>query len=242
MVPGAGEGAGVSERPATPYRGAGGTAAARAPIARAPLRSEVRRLLLERLLRGEPAPGAGIHEADLAAELGVSRTPLREALLALEWEGFLRTDPGRGFFVQPLTAREAEEIYPILWTLEGLALRDEGAKARLPELERLNTRLAAGKGDPDAALRLDGHWHHVLLEACANRSLLETIAALKNRAYRYEYLYMRDSGRVITSVTQHSAIVTALEQGDRDEAVRRLEANWRVSLEFLRPWLRTEGS
>ena len=219
-----------------------GRPGAHAPIARVPLRNEVRRLLLERLLQGEPAPGAGIHEAELAAELGVSRTPLREALLALEWEGFVRTEPGRGFSVQPLTAREADEIYPMLWTLEGLALRSQTeVEPWLAELDRLNARLEAGKDDPAAALKLDGRWHDVLLAACSNRSLLDAIAALKNRTYRYEYLYMRDSGRVITSVIQHAAIVDALREGDRDEAARRLEANWRVSLEFLMPWLTTEG-
>jgi len=240
----------MSERPDRPY-GVGRARVprprtprgARVPIARAPLRSEVRRLLLERLLKGEPAPGTGLNEADLAAELGVSRTPLREALLALEYEGFVRTDPGRGFSVQPLTAREADEIYPILWTLEGLALREVNvAKVRRGELERLNARLAEGKGDPYAALRLDRQWHDVLLEASPNRSLRETIAALKNRAFRYEYAYMCDSGRVITSVAQHAAIVTALDHGQADEAVRWLEANWRVSLQFLLPWLRTENA
>ncbi|HYM82191.1 MAG TPA: GntR family transcriptional regulator [Candidatus Limnocylindria bacterium] len=207
---------------------------------RTPLRSEVRRRLMDRMLRGDPAPGAGINEGRLAAELGVSRTPLREALLGLEWEGFVRTEPGRGFSVQPLTSREAEEIYPMLWTLEGLALRAGGwPRGQLAELERINARLGLAGGDAGAALECDVRWHRALLERCRNRSLLEAIAALKNRAYRYETHYMRDSGRVITSFTQHQAIASAIRSGDEPEALRLLEANWRVSLEFLEPWLRS---
>ena len=49
------------------------------PIVRVPIRSEVRRMLLEGMLRGDPAPGSSINESELSALLGVSRTPLREA-------------------------------------------------------------------------------------------------------------------------------------------------------------------
>jgi DNA-binding GntR family transcriptional regulator len=61
---------------------------------------------------------------------------------------------------------------------------------------------------------------------------------LKGRADRYELAYMRDSGRVITSANQHHAILGALKTGVTEKAVRLLEDNWRVSLDFLLPWLR----
>jgi hypothetical protein len=48
---------------------------------------------------------------------------------------------------------------------------------------------------------------------------------------------MRDSGRVITSTRQHEKIIESLGAGDLDQAVRDLEENWRVSLDFLTPWL-----
>jgi len=208
-------------------------------IARAPLRSEVRRLLLEGLLRGAPPPGTSLNEAALAAELGVSRTPLREALLALEREGFLTSEPGRGFFARPLTRVEVEELYPMLWTLEGLALRNVGvpSRERVAALERLNRELAAARHDPEAALVLDRRWHRALLESCSNRRLLETLDTLQNQAYRYEYAYMRDSGHVITSVGQHAQILRRLRAGDVEAAVRLLETNWRVSVDYLVPWL-----
>ncbi|HZI89906.1 MAG TPA: GntR family transcriptional regulator, partial [Candidatus Polarisedimenticolia bacterium] len=82
------------------------------PIVRAPIRSQVRRYLLEGMLHGDPAPGSSINESELAQQLGVSRTPLREALLSLVGEGFLHADPGRGFFVLPLSAKEVEDLYP----------------------------------------------------------------------------------------------------------------------------------
>lgn len=208
-------------------------------VSRAPLRSEVRRLLLAEIVHGDLAPGEGIHEVDLSVRLGVSRTPLREAMLALAQEGFLTATPGRGFSVRPLGRADAEEIYPILWTLEGLALRSAWPLSRplLRKLDEANRRLGAARGDPALALARDREWHALLLASCPNRRLLGMIENLKDHAARYEDAFMRHSQKVITSVAQHRDIQAAIRRDDVEDAVRRLERNWRVSLEFLGPWL-----
>jgi len=211
-------------------------------IVRTPIRAQVRRVLLDGMLRGDPAPGSSINESELSLELGVSRTPLREALLSLVGEGFLRAAPGKGFFVLPLRAQEAEDIYPVIAALEVLALRSSSpfTAAKLKELTRINQELEAGREDGQAALAADERWHEALLAGCGNRRLLETIRGLKYHAQRYEAAYMRHSGRIIQSVAQHRAILRALREEDRDEASRRLEANWKISQEFLLPWLREQ--
>lgn len=211
----------------------------RPPISRAPLRSEVRRLLLGEIVRGDLAPAEGIHEADLSARLGVSRTPLREAMLGLVHEGFLTATPGRGFSVRPLTRSDADEIYPILWTLEGQALRSAWPlpRARVKQLDEANRRLAAARAEPALALARDREWHALLLVDCPNRRLLALIENLKDHAARYEDAYMRHSKKVITSVAQHRDILAAIRRDDLDRALALLEKNWRVSLEFLGPWL-----
>jgi DNA-binding GntR family transcriptional regulator len=211
----------------------------RPAISRAPLRSEVRRLLLEEIVRGDLAPAAGINEAELSLRLGVSRTPLREALLALEREGFLESTPGRGFSVSALTRSDAEEIYPVLWTLEGLALRAAWPlkRSRLVQLEQANRRLEAARRDPALALARDREWHALLLADCPNRRLLGMIDNLKDQAARYEDAFMRNSGQVITSVVQHRAIQAAARSDDLEKVLTLLERNWQVSLDFLGPWL-----
>jgi DNA-binding GntR family transcriptional regulator len=210
-------------------------------IVRAPIRSQVRRVLLEGMLRGDPAPGSSINESTLSQELGVSRTPLREALLNLVGEGFLRAAPGKGFFVLPLSAKEVEDIYPVIAALEVLALRASPIHAAdLKRLAAINKELEAMRDDGEAALLADERWHEALLAGCPNRRLLETIRGLKYHAQRYEAAYMRHSGRIIQSVAQHRAILRALREGDVDEAARRLEANWKISQDFLLPWLREQ--
>ncbi|HYQ96580.1 MAG TPA: GntR family transcriptional regulator [Candidatus Eisenbacteria bacterium] len=210
------------------------------PIVRIPIRSEVRRILLEGMLRGDPAPGAPINESELSGLLGVSRTPLREALLGLVGEGFLRASPGRGFFVLPLSAKEVEHLYPIIAALEGLALRSSPrpSVAEIRRLNDINQELALERDNWKAALHADERWHEALLSRCGNERLLETIRMLKYHAQRYESAYMRHSGTIIQSVAQHRAILRALRAGDMEAAARFLDANWKISQDFLLPWLR----
>ncbi len=220
------------------------TASDLSPIAgtlvRAPLRQEVRRVVRHGILQGTLAPGGDVNEAELAAQLGVSRTPLREALLGLESEGFLRSVAGRGFMVAPLTERDVHEIYPVLWTLEGQALQSAPVPdaSIIKELAALNAELDASTKSPEKALALDRRWHELLLSGCKNRHLLDRIRQMKDLAERYELAYMRHSGFVPFSAKQHRAIMAALRKKDFPGAVAHLVDNWRVSQEFLIPWIR----
>jgi DNA-binding GntR family transcriptional regulator len=224
------------------------TPADRGPLAaaltRAPLRQEVRRVVLRGILHGSLPPGGDVNEAELAAQLGVSRTPLREALLGLESEGFLQSSVGRGFTVVPLTERDVEEIYPTLWTLEGLALQGAPlpSSARIQQLSDLNAELEAATKSPEKALALDRKWHTLLLSGCRNRLLLDMIRSLKELAERYELAYMRHSGFVPFSAKQHRAVLRALRKKDVGSAVAHLADNWRVSQQFLVPWIREQAA
>lgn len=208
-------------------------------ITRVPLREQVHRAVVGRILREELAPGSRVSDSVLAQELGVSRTPVREALLRMEREGFLEVDVGRGFFVKALSAAEVAEAYPILWTLEVLALRSGPlpGRATLAELDRINTELGAAGDDPERRIDLDIAWHRTLLEGCGNTRLMEMIAGLKAVIRRYEYAWMQNAVRIPVSTRTHDDIARALERGEVDAAVPMLESNWRTTLDELLPWL-----
>ncbi|HET7232549.1 MAG TPA: GntR family transcriptional regulator [Longimicrobium sp.] len=208
-------------------------------ITRVPLREQVHRAIVGRILREELAPGSRVSDSVLAQELGVSRTPVREALLRMEREGFLEVDVGRGFFVKALSVGEVAEVYPIIWTLEVLALRTSppATRATVAELDRVNAELAQAGDDPERRIDLDIAWHRTLLEGCANTRLLEMIAGLKSVIRRYEYAYMQNAGRIPVSTRTHHDIARTLERGDVEAAVPLLESNWRVTMEELLPWL-----
>jgi DNA-binding GntR family transcriptional regulator len=208
-------------------------------ITRVPLREQVHHAIVGRILREEIGAGSRISDSVMAQELGVSRTPVREALLRLEREGFLEVDVGRGFFVKPLSAREVAEVYPILWTLEVLALRacSLPAPAAVAELDRINTELGGAGDDPERRIDLDMTWHRALLDGCENERLLEMIAGLKAVIRRYEYAFMQNAGRIPVSTRTHDQIARALARGDREAAVPLLESNWRVTMDELLAWL-----
>ncbi|MFE1629200.1 GntR family transcriptional regulator [Brevibacillus reuszeri] len=198
-----------------------------------PLREQLGKIVLERVLKGDFPAGTRIVESALAAELGVSRTPLREALLDLTKEGLLRSDLSRGFTVRPLTAREVKEMYPILWTLECLALRMAADTPALSELDDCNAQLLQAKGKPASALEIDFHWHELLIAGCLNQRLHEMIADVKKMIRRYEYSFMWDAELIHRSYMQHQEIITALKQKDIELASQLLETHWRTGMSSL---------
>ncbi|MGN6426910.1 MAG: GntR family transcriptional regulator [Leifsonia sp.] len=198
-------------------------------IERKNLRSQVREELLARMRAGEVRPGESINEVALAAELGVSRTPLREALIALESEGQIESENGKGFRFVPLSAREFEELCPIIVTLEGLAL-DLSPADELAELGKRLSELAAAFSDDVAqhALvnRKDDEWHNLMLSACPNQKLLEQIAQVRSAIHRYESLLVGAEVLVERSAEEHAAIAQHLADGDVPAAKAALSENW----------------
>jgi DNA-binding GntR family transcriptional regulator len=209
------------------------------PISRRALRHDVRHEILAMIFDGRLPAGERINERDLGAELQVSRTPIREALLGLEGEGFVESRPARGFAPVPLSARDVNEVYPMLAALEILALRStppDRLRRTLPELERLADQMAAAE-EARRAQALDDRWHDRLVEDCGNERLLRTLASLKRVVRRYELAWMADDARVETSTEQHHAIVEALGRDDVDRAAELLDLNWRYTMAEMLAWL-----
>src|SRR6266568_1197902 len=87
----------------------------------------------ELIVQGKLAPGTWIVESDLCEHLNMSRTPVRGALYLLQREGYvheLRNASKSRMVVSSLTKEDANELYPIIGRLEGLAGRQA---AQLPE-------------------------------------------------------------------------------------------------------------
>lgn len=198
--------------------------------------------LRKKIVDGALAPGSKVIEMEIAAELGCSRTPLREALRALEREGLVRAESNRGCWIAPLDADEIRDLYPIIWTLESLALRDgwSRVRARVTELRRANESLLGRASKPAQAARSDREFHEVLTSGTGNTRLRETLASLKERVGRYEALYMRDSGLIKVSHAHHRAIIKGVAADDFNQAERALEENWRFGMESLLAHLRHE--
>jgi DNA-binding GntR family transcriptional regulator len=208
-------------------------------ISRAPLRDEVCRQILDRIHRGDLAPGSRVRDSDLASHLGVSRTPIREALLQLARDGVLDSAMGRGFRVRPIDGTELREVGDMLGALESLALRlsSPASPDRLDRLRQVDRRLEQTRGDVSRCLDLEDEWHRILLEACPNRRLLDLIASLRQVPRRYLAAYMRDAGRLSLSTLPHQKILQALEKQGGDSAAAVFEQQWRRGVAELEAWV-----
>ena len=77
--------------------------------------------LEKKIIGGSLKPGQRLIEQALCDAFGVSRAPVREAFQVLENRGFVVREPRKGVSVAKATRQEAEDIYRIRASLEGLA-------------------------------------------------------------------------------------------------------------------------
>jgi len=190
----------------------------------------LRNLIVEGGLKG----GQKLNELELSRRLKASRTPLREALLQLEQEGLVRSDMRRGFTVEPLSAREIRESYPVLCALECLAVRSSilFVAQLLPELARINAQFARARS-PQRALDLDTLWHDTLMSQSKNARLAAIVANLRRAIRRYELVFMSDRSLTAHSVRQHRTIIAAFRRGDEEDAIAALGDNYQFGMQAL---------
>jgi DNA-binding GntR family transcriptional regulator len=202
-----------------------------APVLRTTLRAATRDAVRARILDGRLPPGANVVERDLSDSLGVSRTPLREALLGLQAEGLVRLEPQRGFFVTDLSVSAARELYPLIGTLEALAVK-RGRPGKLAALAAINAEFR-GARDQQHALRWDRAWHEALLDQCGAPHTAAILEPLRTAASRYEYRFFSGRAAIAESARQHDAIARALERRRFAEAADLLQHNWEQGLQWV---------
>ncbi|MFD9669219.1 GntR family transcriptional regulator [Rhodococcus sp. NPDC059968] len=209
------------------------------PIPRGqPLRESVYRRIASNIALGLFTPGEAITEASISEAFGVSRTPTREALLRLESEGVLVSELARGFTVRPLSADEAEEIYPIHAALESLAVRS--CKAFGPdtyaELARILDELEQCN-EPVERWRLDSSWHSGIVNASNNSRLISLLRQSRMNISRYELTYMREVFARESADRQHRQIWAAIHASDLRSASELLEQHWMDGMKATVEWL-----
>lgn len=191
------------------------------------------------IVSGSLKDGTRINEVKLAEHLSVSRTPLREGLGRLVANGVVRAEPRRGFFVEPMSVTEFEQIYDIRPILDPEALRLAGipSSSQIRRLERLNSKMMAAK-TPSAAIDIDDQWHLELLAKCPNRVLVDLIAQIIARTRRYEHALFRETQAVWTASQDHERILSALRDSDLTGACAMLKRNMQSGKAPILEWLK----
>lgn len=199
------------------------------------------------IVTGRLAPGSRLVETDIATRFGVSRTPVRGALQRLQQEGYIVDSPSMRQSrptVAPLTGTDAQELFDIVGQLEAIAAQNGAAlpapdrQALVAELTEINEnfRRAAETERPDhnRLWDLDEAFHERYVEVAGGPRLRLLHGSVKPQAERYERLYVSYlSGEIATSVSEHMAIITAIDAGDSARAKQAVERNWHNAAERL---------
>ncbi len=204
-----------------------------------PLRNQVRDLIAEQLWSGNLSFGDDLNEARLAEELGVSRTPLREGLVMLASEGLIEARPNRGFHVPAADPRAVAELYPILGSLEGLAVQTStGDLQRLAnELDRKNALLKKPKLSNLRRNATDVAWHERLIANCPNRILREEISVLRARSRCIDGALLRGLANTEGSYSEHEEISRAIAEGDLAKAAKLVTDHWLSGIGIVTTWI-----
>jgi DNA-binding GntR family transcriptional regulator len=208
-------------------------------IQRQNLRDQVREELVDWLSDGRLEPGQRLEEERLSRALGVSRTPLREALSNLASEGLVEAVPRRGFRVPRLSAALVQDLYPVIGSLEGLALRLSGPRVRelAAGLDGLNERLALTHLSPRQRADVDRRWHEMLVSRNPNRELATLLERTRSRVRPYAGSWERSATEIETSSSEHLEIARLLGAGQVDEAAEAVLRHWVRGIRVVAAWV-----
>ncbi|MDA7423630.1 GntR family transcriptional regulator [Thalassococcus lentus] len=190
-------------------------------------------VLLGEIRMGTYTPGDRLREEDVASRLRLSRTPIREALRRLESDGIVEHRPRVGAVIRTLAHTEVVELYEMRMVLERTAAEmaaKHGASAEFDALEVMNDRIAAERDNPALGAAINQDFHRGLYLAGRNRFLLEASRALNNALLLLGPTTYTDPERIDVVVRQHSAIITALREGDAEAAGAAAEGHLQTSL------------
>lgn len=209
------------------------------------LHEEVAGRLRELIYSGELPPGAFVDEPALCERLAISRTPLREALKVLTAEGLLRHEPRRGCFVNQVTERDLDEIFPVIALLEGRCAFEAASRvndADLRVLDSMHQRLrdCAQAGQIAAYYEANHVIHEAIIQLADNRWLAQVIADLRKILRLSRQQSLQVPGRLEQSLSEHMAVFAALQARDNSGAEAAMRTHLLRQREALRELTRQQ--
>ena len=156
------------------------------------------------LFHSEIVPGQKIAYRDLAERLGMSQTPVIQALKWLEFQGLVRHERHRGYYTEPISIQEVEEIYDFREQIELALLPQTLARLDATACKKLEGALNAHRKASreiylhDRLLR-DMEFHLTLAALSGNRVQHQTLRLL------FDLLYLKYGGNILFSTSMDKA-------------------------------------
>lgn len=211
------------------------------------LHEQVADTLRQEIFAGALAPGSFVDEVALCERLAISRTPLREALKVLTAEGLVRHEPRRGCFVNEVTEKDLDEIFPVIALLEGRCAYEaarQASDADLQALEALHDKLEKAARAKRIVEYYDTNYliHEAIITLADNRWLAQVIGDLRKILKLARLQQLHAPGRLEQSLSEHLAVFAALKARDSEGAEMAMRTHLTRQREALRELVRIQKS
>lgn len=156
------------------------------------------------LFHNEIVPGQKIAYRDLAERLGMSQTPVIQALKWLEFQGLVRHERHRGYYTEPVSLQEVEEIYEFREQIELSLLPRTLARMDTMAINKLESALNAHLEASReiylyGRLLRDMEFHLTLAALSGNQVQHQTLRLL------FDLLYLKYGGNILFSTSMDKA-------------------------------------
>ena len=153
-------------------------------------------LIRQMMFHNEIVPGQKLAYRDLAKKLDMSLTPVSNALKYLEFQGLVRKELNRGYFTEPISAKEIQEIYDFRELIEVSLLADTIENLDNTGMKKLREAFEASVDAPEDAyvsqrVLKDVQFHMTLAELSRNRTQTRALGHL------FDLLYLKYGGDVL---------------------------------------------
>lgn len=205
-----------------------------------PVADQLYRIVRQRIVELDLAPGSPITDSAIALAAGVSRTPAREAIKRLEDEGLIEIFPSQGSFITRISRRHVEEA---IFLRESIEPEVAARCAKLSQPDALLSRLtemlqrqrhAVEKNGGARIYGLDETFHKAMFEASDLPLSWSAIALARGQMDRIHYLGKLSDLVPRRALAQHEAIVEAIRRGDAPAARKAMRVHVATNRDILK--------
>lgn len=177
--------------------------------------------LEEDIVLGNLHPRERLVEDELMARFDIRRHVARAALAELVQLGLVEHKKNVGAFVRSFSREQVLELYEMRELLEAEATcrmpcpASDQAVQQLRSLQAVHDH-AVERGDPRQIFRANMAFHQALFQLCPNTTMVRAIQYYATQTHAIRFSSASSTHAQSRSRAEHTAMIDALESGDRE--------------------------
>jgi len=193
--------------------------------------AQLHRILRKAIVEGDLRPGQALSETEMSKQFSISRQPVREAFIKLGEERLIEVLPQRGSYVRKISVKEVLDARHLREIIEVSIVRDVTHlhdDTLIGELRRIIAQQqGCVHGDNRAFHELDEEFHKSIALHAGREYAWRVTEGIKAQMNRVRFLALDFATPTDQLIAEHGAIVDAIEAGDAELAVSRMEEHLR---------------